>query len=194
MEKEEIWKTIEDHPNYEVSTFGSIKNKITDKMLKPSFNGSGYYKYTLVNNSKKTTFSAHRIVAATFIQNFGNKPTVNHKDRNKINNNVNNLESDTHVEQNSHKTKSTMVRRHALNVTRICDKTNTILESYKSLKEAADWVMNNNLSKIKNNNHKSVMSKISAVINNKIHHLVINGQYITMISEKMKFGNKFHYI
>ena len=36
MEKveEEIWKTIEDYPNYEVSTFGNIKNKTTEKLLK----------------------------------------------------------------------------------------------------------------------------------------------------------------
>jgi hypothetical protein len=35
MEKEEeIWKTIEDYPNYEVSSFGTIKNKTTKKILK----------------------------------------------------------------------------------------------------------------------------------------------------------------
>jgi hypothetical protein len=166
---EEIWKTIEDFPNYEVSTFGNIKNKITRKILKPSLNSSGYYRCTFINNLKKKTITIHRIVAQTFLQNPENKPTVNHKDRNRLNNTLENLEWATYIEQNSHKSKSTNVRRDALHVTRICDKTNKILETYKSLKEAAKWVIHNNLSQIKNNNYKSIMSKISAVINNKIH-------------------------
>ena len=168
-ENEEIWKTIEDYPNYEVSSFGNIKNKTTNKILKSSLNCSGYYRYTLINNIKQKTVLAHRIVAETFIQNPENKPTVNHKDRNKINNNLENLEWATHLEQNLHKSKSKIIRCYALNVTRICSKTNIILESYDSLKKASEWVINNNLSKIKNNDYKSVMSKISAVINNKIH-------------------------
>lgn len=39
---EEIWKTIEDFPNYEVSTFGNIKNKTTGKMFKLQKNYAGY--------------------------------------------------------------------------------------------------------------------------------------------------------
>ena len=168
-ENEEIWKTIEDYPNYEVSSFGTVKNKTTNKILKPSLNCSGYNRYTLTHNLKNKIVSAHRIVAETFIQNPENKPTVNHKDRNRINNNLENLEWATHLEQNLHKSKSNNIRSHALNVTRICSKTNIVLESYDSLKKASEWVIHNNLSKIKNNDYKSVMSKISAVINNKIH-------------------------
>lgn len=167
--EEEIWKTIAHYPNYEVSSFGTIKNKITNKILKPSLNFSGYYKYTLMHNFKKTTVLAHRIIAETFIQNFENKPTVNHKDRNRINNQLENLEWATHLDQNLHKSKSNNIRSHALNVLRICSKMNIVLESYDSLKKASEWVIDNNLSKIKNNNYKSVMSKISAVINNKIN-------------------------
>lgn len=166
---EEIWKIIEDFPNYEVSTFGNIKNKTTNKILKPSLNSSGYYRNTLVNTLKTKVVTLHKAVAEAFIQNPLNKPTVNHKDRNKLNNKVENLEWATNVEQNLHKSKSTEIRRHALNVTRICSKTNIVLEKYNSLKEASEWIINNNLSKIKNNNHKSIMSKISAVINNRKH-------------------------
>jgi len=167
--EEEIWKTIEDYPNYEVSTFGNIKNKTSNKLLKPALNSSGYYRCTLINNLKKKTMTIHRIVSQTFLENPENKPTVNHKDRNKINNNLKNLEWSTYLEQNLHKSKSTKIRCDALNVTRICCKTNNILETYKSLKYAAEWVINSGLSKIKNNDYKSVISKISAVINNKIH-------------------------
>ena len=87
MEKEEIWKTIEDYPNYQVSSFGNIKKKTTNKILKPSLNLSGYYRCTLTHNLIKKIVLVHRIVAKTFIQNFENKPTVNHIDRNRINNN-----------------------------------------------------------------------------------------------------------
>jgi hypothetical protein len=166
---EEIWKTIEDFPNYEVSIFGNIKNKTSGKLLKPSLNSSGYYRCTLINNLKKKTITIHRIVSQIFLPNPENKPTVNHIDRNKINNNLKNLEWATYIEQNLHKSKSTKIRRHALKVTRISCETNNVLEMYNSLKEAAEWVINSGLSKIKNNNFKSVMSKISAVINNKIH-------------------------
>jgi hypothetical protein len=166
---EEIWKTIEEYPNYDVSSFGNIRNNKTNKLLKPSLNSSGYYRYTLIHNFKRTTVSAHRIVAETFLDNPENKPTVNHKDRNRINNNLENLEWYTHLEQNLHKSQSNNIRSHALNVLRICSKTNVVLESYDSLKKASEWVIHNNLSKIKNNNYKSIMSKISAVINNKIY-------------------------
>jgi hypothetical protein len=166
---EEIWKTVEDYPNYDVSSFGNIINNKTNKILKPSLNSSGYYRYTLINNLKKKSITIHRIVAKTFIPNPENKPTVNHKDRNRINNKLENLEFATHLEQNLYKIKSSNIRRHALKVLRISSKTNSILEIYNSLKEASEWVIKNNLSKIKNNNYKSVMSKISSVINNKIN-------------------------
>ena len=169
MEKEEIWKIIEDYPNYQVSSFGNIKKKTTNKILKTSLNLSGYYRCTLTHNLIKKIVLVHRIVAKTFIQNFENKPTVNHIDRNRINNNLENLEWATYVEQNLHKSKSNNIRSHSLIVLRICSKMNIVLETYDSLKKASEWVIHNNLSKIKNNNYKSVMSKISAVIHNKIN-------------------------
>lgn len=166
---EEIWKTVEDFPNYEVSTFGNIKNKKSNKLLKLLINNSGYYRCALTHNSKTKNITVHRIVGKTFIPNPENKPTINHKDRNRINNKLENLEWVTHKEQNLHKSKSNNIRRHASKVFRICSKSNVILETYNSLKEASVWVINNNLSKIKNNNYKSIMSKISAVINKKIN-------------------------
>jgi hypothetical protein len=166
---EEIWKTIDDFPNYEVSTFGNVKNKTTNKILKLQKTNSGYYRCGLTHNCKTKHITIHRIVAKTFIQNPENKPTVNHKDRNRINNKLDNLEWATSKEQNLHKSKTNNIRRHALKVLRICSNTNIILETYNSLKEASEWVIKNNLSKIKNNNYKSIMSKISAVINKKIN-------------------------
>jgi hypothetical protein len=168
--EEEIWKTFEEYPNYEVSSFGNVRNKIRCRLLKPSLNSSGYYRCSLTNNLHTKTFLIHRLVATCFIENTDDKPTVNHIDKNKLNNNLSNLAWATHLEQNLHKSKSTKTHRHAIKVLRICNKTGIILETYDSLKNASKWVIENNLSKIKNNNYKSIMSKISAVINNKIHY------------------------
>lgn len=165
--EEEIWKTVKDYPNYDVSSLGSVRNNKTNKMLKPALNSSGYYRCTLVNNLGNKTITIHKLVAICFIENTYNKPTVNHKDRNKVNNNINNLEWATHLEQNLHKSKSSNIRRHALKVLRICCKTGTTLEMYNSLKQASEWIIQNNLSA--QNNYKSIMSKISAVINSKIN-------------------------
>lgn len=111
--KKEIWKPI---PNYEkyyqVSNFGNVKSlnrevydergyfkKLKGKPLKFSVNGnkglSTYYRVTLKRNSKEKTSHReyiHRLVAMLFIPNPDNKPEVNHKDGNKFNNKVANLE------------------------------------------------------------------------------------------------------
>ena len=66
---EEIWKTINDYPNYDVSSFGNIRNNKTNKVLKPALNASGYYRCTLVNNLGNKTITIHKLVAICFIQN-----------------------------------------------------------------------------------------------------------------------------
>jgi hypothetical protein len=161
--EEEIWKVINDFPNYEVSSLGQVRNIVTGLILKPEFNSSGYYRCTLCNNLKKQTITIHKLVALCFIPNLNNKPTVNHKDRNKINNNVNNLEWATYSEQNKHKSKSCKIPCHSLKILRICKDTDCILDSYNSLMLASIWVFSNNLSNsIKIN---TIKSKISLIIN-----------------------------
>jgi hypothetical protein len=178
MEKveEEIWKTIEEFPNYEVSIFGNIKNKTTEKLLKLQKNYSGYLKVSLRNNNKKS-FSCivHRLVTKAFIQNPENKPTVNHIDRNRSNNHIHNLEWSTMSEQNYH---SALVSQKGNynNCRAICQiniETNDIIREYKSIADAAKWIINNNLTTIKilnPNNISIISSKICAVANNKRHN------------------------
>lgn len=188
--EEEIWKTIQDYPNYDVSTFGNVRNNKTNNMLKPALNSSGYLRCNLSNQHGNKTITIHKLVALCFIINIHNKPTVNHKDRNKINNNVNNLEWATYLEQNLHKRKSTKLRRHALKILRICCESNITLETYNSLMLASVWVIENNLSKAKKNGYKSVMSKISAVINKKTNCNTSFG-YKWKLQEDMHDENEF---
>lgn len=86
----EIYKQIETEPNYEVSNFGNIRNKITKAIKSQYLDKNGYYIVTL----NQTHYRVHRLVAVYFVINPNNKKytIVNHKDENKQNNNYDNLE------------------------------------------------------------------------------------------------------
>lgn len=106
----EIWKDIKGYEGiYQVSTFGRVKSlartipvktrwnsycdrKLSEKILKPVDNGHGYLFVTLVIDGDVTQKYIHRLVAETFIQNPNDLSEVNHKDGDKGNNNVDNLE------------------------------------------------------------------------------------------------------
>lgn len=112
----EIWKTIEGCSTYEVSSFGRIKslpkpnyNGVNHYMtkeiiLKQSYDKDGYRKVGLKIDftKKQRQFSVHRLVALHFIPNPENKPEVNHKNGNKDDNRVENLEWATRKENQDH--------------------------------------------------------------------------------------------
>lgn len=85
-------KEILNYENYLIYDDGNVFNKNTNKMLSGSIGENGYKYYRLSKNGKKQMFYAHRLVAETFIDNVDNLPIVNHKDGNKLNNNIDNLE------------------------------------------------------------------------------------------------------
>ncbi len=99
----EEFREIENFDNYEVSNFGNVRNKKTEKLLKKRLSKNGYYRIDLRQNSKSTTLLIHRLVALTFIDNPDEKPSVDHIDNNRTNNNVRNLRWCTNKEnmQNS---------------------------------------------------------------------------------------------
>ncbi len=87
----EEWKDIENGANYEISNFGEVRNKTTFKVLK-SLLLSGYMVITLKMNNRKTISKIHRLVAKRFLVCPNETYVVNHKDGNKTNNHVENLE------------------------------------------------------------------------------------------------------
>lgn len=104
-----IWKDIPGYEGlYQVSNFGEVKSfyKFRDgkkeRILKHAINDSGYKIVVLTKNKKPKSLRVHRLVALTFIDNFENKPQVNHIDGNKLNNNINNLEWCTNGENEKH--------------------------------------------------------------------------------------------
>jgi hypothetical protein len=104
--QEEIWKDVVGYEGYyQVSSFGRIKSvdrqmadangvihKYKGKIKALSLDNKGYLKLQLWRNNNKTTKKVHRFVALAFIPNPTNLPQVNHKDGNKSNAHVDNLE------------------------------------------------------------------------------------------------------
>lgn len=91
---EQIWKTIQCEPLYEVSNYGEVRHKKRKHILKPKKTIWGYYRVCLSRPGTKNGkwYSLHRLVAITFIPNPNSLPQVNHRDGDKTNNNVSNLE------------------------------------------------------------------------------------------------------
>ena len=88
-----VWRSP---PGYEglylVSTTGLVKSLMSNKILKPNHMNNGYLSVELFRNKKSKRFLIHRLVAQTFLPNPDNLPYVNHKDENKQNNTIDNLE------------------------------------------------------------------------------------------------------
>lgn len=94
--KKEIWKDILGYEGlYQVSNFGRVKSLKfgKEKILIPGKNKkTGYLQVVLCKENILKTYLVHRLVAEAFIDNPDNLPQVNHKDENKLNNVVSNLE------------------------------------------------------------------------------------------------------
>lgn len=100
----EIFKDVKQFEDtYEVSNYGRVRNKKTGHMKVPALNHKGYHYVNLYYGSGKyTKWYIHRLVAVTFIPNPEHKGQVNHKDGNKLNNYVGNLEWCSNEENMTH--------------------------------------------------------------------------------------------
>lgn len=102
---EEIWKNVVGYEGvYQVSNLGNLKRlfKNKERMLSGREDKDGYIEVILSRKQSKKFCRLHRLVAEAFIPNIDNKPQVNHKDRNKKNNKVENLEWVTCSENTIH--------------------------------------------------------------------------------------------
>lgn len=157
----EEYKDITNYENYEVSNLGNVRNKKTGRILK-SYNKGGYYVVGL-SKIKVQIFQVHRLVCQAFILNPENKPQVNHIDKNGLNNNVNNLEWNTVLENNIHRSNGvTQTTNQQIPIYRVDEKTNEKLEKYDSIELAAEWIFTQGLSK----NINSIKSGISCAFRN----------------------------
>lgn len=97
-DKNIIWKEYPFNNKYLVSNTGEVKHKRTNRiMIGSKVNG---YRFVLLSGDTKNKKNRliHRMVAQTFLENTHNKPVVNHKDTNILNNHLDNLEWVTYKE------------------------------------------------------------------------------------------------
>lgn len=106
---EEIWKSVPGFENdYEVSNLGNVKSMTNYRRWKPNrlkalrLDRNGYVEVGLYKRCKNFHKKVHRLVALAFIPNPENKPQVNHKDFNRTNNRLENLEWCTALENCVH--------------------------------------------------------------------------------------------
>lgn len=83
-----------EYANFEISNSGLLKNVSTGNILKLTISKTGYYSVciSLGSRNNRKLIKIHKAIAETFIPNPHNYPCINHKDGNKLNNSINNLE------------------------------------------------------------------------------------------------------
>ncbi len=107
------------------------------RKLRPAIKGNGYYGVCLMVNGIGKYIPIHRLLAITFIPNPDNLPCINHKDENKLNNNISNLEWCTE-EYNYYYGTATARRRINNKAKKVLQfrKNNTFVASYNTINEA----------------------------------------------------------
>ena len=152
----EIWKDIPEYKGlYQINNYGKVRSLkridkigrlIPERILKERIDKKGYIHYALNKNGKTKEFKAHRLVAQVFLnyehfkfmekekkQNFDiNKLQINHKDENKQNNYVDNLEYCTNY-YNFCYSKNGEKNKIKVNM---YDKNNKFIKSFSGIREA----------------------------------------------------------
>jgi len=148
---EEVWKDITDFPNYEVSNLGNVRNKKSNRVLKPREckrrNHYICYDVGLYNDTRSKGYhkKIHRLVAEAFIDKEDGKNIIDHIDRNPANNRVNNLRWVNHYDnavnsntrcdnQLGHKNICIKYNRFIVEITR--NKQEVFYGNYETLEEA----------------------------------------------------------
>jgi len=139
----EEWKQLPNYENYEVCNFGKVRNKKTGRILKNANNG-GYQQVGLSRCGIIKSFSVHQLVGLCFIENPNNKKQINHLDKDRSNNNIENLEWCTAAENNNHKLLTLEVKTNQnLQIWRVDVVSGEKIELYNSICDAATWCVDN---------------------------------------------------
>lgn len=151
------WREIDGFPNYMVSNTGEIKslnyNKTgKEKVLIPHKLSNGYLGINLYDNDKKSCYLLiHRLVAQAFLPNPNGCRIINHKDENRSNNSVNNLEwcsykYNLNYDNRNSKLSNSLTNNPFFSIPVLqYSKTRKFLKEFPSIAEAARTVNNGNI-------------------------------------------------
>ena len=139
-----IWKDIKGYEGlYQISNSGEVKSlsravknrystrTVKEKILVKCIDKMGYYKVNLSKNDKKKTYKIHKLVADHFLNE--KNECVNHKDGNKLNNSVDNLEYTTYSYNNIHANSLGLVKHRKGEHSLLCKKSDKEVNEIKML-------------------------------------------------------------
>ncbi len=138
---EEKWKIIDFASNYQISNTGLVRNRTTSYILKGRETMNGYLQVCLKIDDKNKFMNEyiHRLVAQYWLENSNNKKEVNHKDGNKHNNNVNNLEWVTAKENSNHRVNVLNKKITDNKKVGMFDKNNNLIQIFNSVVAAGQY-------------------------------------------------------
>ena len=154
----EVFRDIEGYEGmYQVSNKGRVKSlnyhrSGEERILMPQTTTNGYLKICLRKNGKIKTYNVHRLVAQAFIDNPDNLPQVNHKDEDKTNNNVDNLEWVTAKENCNYGTRNKRMSKTQGIPIDMLNKQGEFIRQFQSGMEAERWLRANGFSKANSGN------------------------------------------
>ena len=131
----EVWRDIAGYEgSYQVSNYGRVLSFNTNSIKKNVLNHQGYYVVSLYKNGKEKYHQVSRLVAGAFLENPNNYQIVHHKDFDRTNNHVSNLEYCSSKTNSEYTTKSKRYPKTSMQV--------PVLRSdgkmYRTMKAAAD--------------------------------------------------------
>jgi len=100
--EKESMKKVDGFENYSVTRLGQVWSHNRNLWLRPGKSGKGYFQVVLHKDGKPHAKFVHRLVGLAYIENPDNKPDINHKDGNRLNNHFTNLEWVTKSENTQH--------------------------------------------------------------------------------------------
>lgn len=151
----EKWKNIPDYEGlYQISNLGRIKN-YKNQILKSSKRYDGYVKVNLSKNGEKKTYYLHRLVVSAFWGESSPTLHINHKDENKSNNSLDNLELCNQKYNNNYGTRGRRISKSLAKKVDQYDLNGNFIKTWNSHNEAEKVLHIFNISSVLSNRRRS---------------------------------------